>query len=159
MALRYPRGEAEGVALPEEPETFEVGKGVVRREGDDVAILAFGRMVGQSLRAAELLQESGVQARVVDMRWAKPIDEEAVLAAAQTGLVVTVEENVVAGGAGCGVLEVLARHGSNVPVLNLGLPDSFVEQGKVDQLFAKLGLDGEGIAQSVLSRLGRRSTR
>ena len=56
VALRYPRGEAEGVALPEEPETFEVGKGVVRREGDDVAILAFGRMVGQSLRAAELLQ-------------------------------------------------------------------------------------------------------
>ena len=159
VALRYPRGEAEGVALPEEPETFEVGKGVVRREGDDVAILAFGRMVGQSLRAAELLQESGVQARVVDMRWAKPIDEEAVLAAAQTGLVVTVEENVVAGGAGCGVLEVLAQQGSNVPVLNLGLPDSFVEQGKVDQLFAKLGLDGEGIAQSVLSRLGGRSTR
>ncbi len=153
VALRYPRGEAEGVAVPDNPKMLEVGRGVVRREGEDIAILAFGRMVNQSLRAAEILQESGIQARVVDMRWVKPIDEDAVASAAATQLVVTVEENALIGGAGTGVLEIMARRGLEAPVLNLGLPDAFVEQGKVCDLFAKLGLDGAGIARSILERL------
>ena len=153
VALRYPRGEGEGAPLPGKPEMLPVGKSVVRREGADVAILAFGRMVGCALRAAEILIRQGIDARVVDMRWVKPVDEDAVVAATSTKLLVTLEEGVIAGGAGSGVVEVLTRRGLQASVLQLGLPDEFVEQGKVSQLFAKLGLDAEGIARSIQSRL------
>lgn len=153
VSLRYPRGTGEGVALPAEPQVLEVGKSRTLREGDDVALLAFGRMAGQAQAAAELLVEQGIQARVVDMRWVKPLDEEAIAAAARTRLVVTVEEGVVAGGAGQGVLEVLARQGATVPALTLGIPDHFVAQGPVDKLFADLGLNAEGIAQAVCTAL------
>ncbi|MBO4365819.1 MAG: 1-deoxy-D-xylulose-5-phosphate synthase [Eggerthellaceae bacterium] len=153
VALRYPRGEAEGASVPSSPEPFEVGRGVVRREGSDVAILAFGRMVSQSLQAARILEDEGIDARVVDMRWVKPIDEDAVEAAANTRLVVTVEDGVSMGGAGSAVLETMARLGLNAPILNLGLPDSFVDHGKVSELFARLGLNAEGIAAEIRKRL------
>ena len=153
VALRYPRGAAEGVPVPEEPEILEVGKARTVREGDDVALLAFGRMVGCARAAAELLAAEGIEARVVDMRWVKPLDEEAIAAAAATRLVVTVEEGVIAGGAGQGVLEVLARHGATVPAVTLGIPDRFVGQGPVGQLFADVGLDGSGIAATVRAAL------
>ena len=153
VALRYPRGEAEGAPVPVSPEPLEVGRGIVRREGSDVTILAFGRMVRQSLDAAQILAEEGIDVRVVDMRWVKPIDEDAVVAAADTKLVVTIEDGAVMGGAGSGVLEVMARRGLTTRVLNLGLPDGFVEQGKVDQLFSRLGLDALGIADSIRVRL------
>ena len=100
FAIRYPRGAAEGVPLPDEPEVMEPGVARRVREGSDVAILAFGRMVGQAARAAELLAEDGIEARVVDMRWAKPLDHTAIKNAAQTKLVVTIEEGVVCGGRG-----------------------------------------------------------
>lgn len=153
VAVRYPRGEAEGVALPDEPETFEPGVSVERRAGDDVAILAFGRMVHQALDAAERLADQGVQARVVDMRWAKPIDVQAVARAAETKLVVTVEEGSLAGGVGQAILAELADMDARVPALTLGLPDRFVEQGKVGQLFELLGLDGNGIARAIAGKL------
>ena len=129
--------------------------GVARRvrEGSDVAILAFGRMVGQAARAAELLAEDGIEARVVDMRWAKPLDHTAIKNAAQTKLVVTIEEGVVCGGAGEGVLEVLSELGLAVPTLVLGIPDRFVGQGKVDLLFKEIGLDPEGIASRIREEL------
>lgn len=155
FAIRYPRGAAEGVPLPEEPQTFEEGKARVVREGDDVAILAFGRMVPRALGAGELLAKRGVSARVVDMRWVKPLDVDEIQRAARTGLVVTVEGGVVAGGAGEGVLGELARLGCVVPALTLGIPDCYVPQGSSDLLLANLGLDAEGIAQSVLDRLGK----
>ncbi len=153
VSLRYPRGTGEGAAVPEEPQMLEVGKARTVREGDDVALLAFGRMVGQACAAAEVLAAEGVEARVVDMRWVKPLDEEAIAAAAATPLVVTVEEGVIAGGAGEGVLEVLARQGATVPALTLGIPDHFVAQGPVDKLFAEIGLDGPGIARAVRAAL------
>ena len=87
------------------------------------------------------------------MRWVKPLDEEAIAAAAATALVVTVEEGVIAGGAGQGVLEVLARLGAQVPAITLGIPDQFVGQGPVGRLFADLGLDAEGIAAAVRAKL------
>ena len=87
------------------------------------------------------------------MRWVKPLDEEAIAAAAATGLVVTVEEGVIAGGAGQGVLEALARLGAQVPAITLGIPDQFVGQGPVGRLFADLGLDAEGIAAAVRAKL------
>ena len=153
VALRYPRGAGEGVEVPERPEALEVGRARVVREGDDVALLAFGRMVGQAKQAAALLSERGIEARVVDMRWAKPLDEEAIAAAAATGLVATVEEGVVAGGVGEAVLEVLGRLGSTTPTLTLGIGDAFVPQGPLDVLLHELGLDGEGIAAAVERRL------
>ena len=152
FAIRYPRGEGEGVPLPEAAEVLPEGKGHVVREGDDVAILAFGRMVGQALGAADALAEQGVSARVVDMRWVKPLDVQAIQAAAETKLVVTVEEGVIAGGVGEGVLGEMARMGLHTPALNLGIQDAFVTQGGVGQLLHEQGLDAEGIAASVQER-------
>ena len=153
VSLRYPRGEAEGAPLPDVPEILEVGKSRTVREGDDVALLAFGRMVGQARAAAELLSAEGIECRVVDMRWVKPLDEEAIAAAAVCRLVVTVEEGVIAGGAGEGVLEVLARQGATTAAVTLGIPDRFIGQGPVSQLFADLGLNAEGIAATVREAL------
>ena len=154
VALRYPRGAAEGVALPEEPQMLEVGKSRTVREGSDVAILAFGRMVSRAVAAAELLAAEGVSVRVVDMRWAKPLDEDAVLAAArECKLVVTAEGGVLSGGVGEGVLTVLAAEGVSVPTLLLGLPDAFVPHGKTDILVKELGLDPQGMAQKIRERL------
>ncbi len=129
----------EGVPVPDEPSLFELGRSHVVREGDDVAILAFGRMVSRAVGAGELLAERGVQARVVDMRWVKPLDVQAIAAAARTKLVVTVEGGVLAGGVGEGVLAELARMGSSTPALTMGIPDEFVPQGKVDLLLHDLG--------------------
>lgn len=153
FSLRYPRGSAEGVEVPAQPQVLPLGKARVVREGADVALLAFGRMVGQAEKAADLLAEQGVSARVVDMRWVKPVDEVEIARAAQTRLVVTLEEGVIAGGAGSAVLESMAAQGLLAPVLQLGIPDNFVTHGKVDQLFHHLGLDPEGIAASVMQRL------
>ena len=149
VALRYPRGTALGVPIPDEPETFELGRAVLRREGDDVAILAFGSMVKRALDAAEELAQAGIQARVVDMRWVKPLDADAIRAAAATGHVVTVEDGVIEGGAGEGVLEELSREGLTPKTLVLGIDDQYVHQGKPDLLMHDLGLDAEGIAASV----------
>ncbi len=155
FALRYPRGEAEGVPVPENPQVLPFGKANRLREGTDVAILAFGRMAGQALGAADILAERGIDARVVDMRWVKPLDADAVRNAAETKLIATVEEGVVLGGAGEGVLELMAREHLSTPALTLGLPDSFVEQGKIPELFAKLGLDAQGIADSISAELAK----
>ena len=153
VAVRYPRGAAEGVEIPAEPVVFEEGVSAVRREGDDVAILAFGRMVHAALGAADLLAQEGVQARVVDMRWVKPLDIAAIEAAAQTKLVATLEEGVVAGGVGQAILGELSRMGSATPSLVLGFPDAFVEQGKCDVVLSRMGLDAEGIAAAIKAKL------
>ena len=153
VALRYPRGNGEGVEVPAVPEVLEVGKSRVVREGDDVAILAFGRMVHFALEAANLLNAQGISARVVDMRWAKPLDVDAIDAASKTKLVVTVEEGCIPGGAGEGVLEELSRLGSTAPALTLGLPDEFIEQGDYQEIFARLGLDAQGIASAITTKL------
>lgn len=152
FAIRYPRGEGEGVPLPEDAEVLPEGKARVEREGEDVAILAFGRMVGQASAAADRLSEQGIHARVVDMRWVKPLDVQAIRAAAETKLVVTVEEGVIAGGVGEGVLGEMARMGLHTPAMNLGIKDAFVTQGGVGQLLHEQGLDAEGIAASVEER-------
>ena len=152
FAIRYPRGEAEGVPLPEVPEVLPEGKARMVREGDDVALLAFGRMVGYACKAAEALEQQGISVRVVDMRWVKPLDADAIREAAGAKLVVTVEEGVIAGGAGEGVLGEMACMGLHTPALNLGISDAFVTQGGVGQLLHEQGLDAEGIATSVKDR-------
>ncbi len=153
FAIRYPRGNAQGVTVADEPSMLEVGVSRVMREGSDVVVLAFGRMVFQALAAADILAEKGISTRVVDMRWVKPLDERAIADAADSRLLVTLEEGVIRGGVGEGVIEVLAAHHLEVDVLTLGLPDAFIEQGKVEQLFADLSLDGAGIADQIISAL------
>jgi 1-deoxy-D-xylulose-5-phosphate synthase len=154
VAVRYPRGAGRGVPLPEKPELMEPGVSRQMRAGDDVAILAFGTMVQHAIDAADILAARGVEARVVDMRWAKPLDRGAIRHAAETKLVVTVEEGVICGGVGEGVLCTLAEEGLSVPVAVLGLPDRFTQHGKPASLYRSLGLDAEGIATTVLSHLG-----
>jgi 1-deoxy-D-xylulose-5-phosphate synthase len=153
VAIRYPRGAGRGVALPAEPVVLEPGVAELRREGDDVALLAVGRMVGVAEQTADLLATQGVAARVVNMRWIKPIDRKAVLAAAATALIVTIEENAGLGGFGSAVLEVLAEAGADVPVLGEAIPDCFVTHGRTDRLLADVGLTPESIAADVLERL------
>ena len=148
-AVRYPRGSGAGVAIRQEMQVLTMGKGEIRREGEKIAILAFGSMLTPALDAAEELQ-----ATVANMRFVKPLDEELILRLAQTHeLLVTVEENAVMGGAGSAVLEFLESRGVTVPVLQLGLPDRFVEHGDPAKLLAACGLDRGGIVRAVRARL------
>ncbi len=154
-AVRYPRGTGTGVEVQQEMKALEVGRGMVRREGKRIAILAFGSMVNPALAAGDELN-----ATVADMRFVKPIDRDLVFRLATThDLIVTVEESVIAGGAGAAVAEALAADGVAVPMLHLGLPDHFVEHGDPHQLLVDCGLDAEGIANSVRERLARAAQR
>ena len=154
VAVRYPRGTGPGVPVQHEMQALAVGKGEVKRKAQNaqgphrVAILAFGSMVYPSLKAAESLD-----ATVANMRFVKPLDEALVLElAADHALLVTVEENVIAGGAGSAVLEALERHGVDVRVLQLGLPDRFIDQGDPGIQLAECGLTAEGILRSIRAR-------
>ncbi|MDM7462835.1 MAG: 1-deoxy-D-xylulose-5-phosphate synthase [Tepidimonas taiwanensis] len=150
VAVRYPRGAGVGAALPAQPESLPFGQGEVRRRGRGVAILAFGTLLHAALPAADALD-----ATVANMRWAKPLDRELVLSLAQThDALVTLEEGAIAGGAGSAVLELLAAEGVSRPVLQLGLPDRFIEHGDPALLLARLGLDAEGIERAVRERFG-----
>ncbi len=148
-AVRYPRGTGPGAAVDAVMQALPVGKGELRREGKCVAILAFGSMLAPSLTAAEQLD-----ATVANMRFVKPLDEELVLRLAQEHeLLITVEENVIQGGAGSAVAECLAKHGVSVAILHLGLPDIFVEQGDHAQLLADCGLDAAGIISAINGKI------
>lgn len=148
-AVRYPRGSGPGVEISREMVALPVGKAEVRRRGSAVAILAFGAMLKPALEAGEALD-----ATVVNMRFVKPLDEAAVREAAMNhGLLVTVEENTILGGAGSAVLESLEGQGLSIPLLQLGLPDAFIEQGDPGELLARCGLDGRGVLESIRRRL------
>jgi 1-deoxy-D-xylulose-5-phosphate synthase len=149
-AVRYPRGSGPGVAVQKDMNALPVGKGDVRRRGNGlVAILAFGSMLAPALAIADEFD-----ATVANMRFVKPLDEQLVRDLSLThSLLVTVEENVVMGGAGSAVLEALEQHGCTVQVLQLGLPDRFIDQGDPALQLASVGLDAEGIAQSIRTRL------
>lgn len=153
VVMRYPRGAGAGVPLPDHPTVLEIGRSLVRRPGDDVALLAVGRMVGVAEKAAALLAENGIDARVVDMRWVKPIDLEAVSEAAGTRLTVVIEENSTVGGMGAAVLEAHSDLGVDAPVLRIAVPDCFVTHGAMDRLFAEVGLTADAIRGAVLARL------
>ncbi|HEX2414009.1 MAG TPA: 1-deoxy-D-xylulose-5-phosphate synthase [Thermoleophilaceae bacterium] len=153
VALRYPRGEAEGVPLPAVPEPIPIGRGELLRQGERVAFLGYGYGVSVALGAAALLDEQhGVDATVADGRFAKPLDAELVEAlVADHDLVVTVEENVLAGGFGSGVVEHLADHDlmGRARVLRIGLPDRYVTHGKPALLREEVGLTPEAVAERV----------
>ena len=144
-AVRYPRGTGCGAAVSDGLETVPVGKGVIRRQGQKTAILAFGSMVQPAMQAAESLN-----ATVADMRFVKPLDETLILELAQThDRIVCIEENSICGGAGSAVLECLAQHGVVKPVLPIGIPDTVTDHGDPALLLDKLGLSAEKIRERI----------
>lgn len=144
-AVRYPRGAGVGAAIAEDMTALPIGTGEIRRRGEKVAILAFGSMLHPALMAGEELN-----ATVANMRFVKPLDEALVKQLAKEhDLLVTVEENVIQGGAGSAVAECLAKHGLNKRLVILGLPDRFVEHGDTPTLLAQCGLDVSGVVESV----------
>ena len=152
VAVRYPRGAGIGATLERELTAWPWGRGVVRRQGGRIAILAFGTLLHPALAAAERLG-----ATVADMRFVKPLDDALVLELARThDALVTVEEGCIMGGAGSAVLECLAAAAVLVPVLQLGLPDKFIEHGDPAKLLAMCGLDAAGIESSIQQRFGAR---
>lgn len=149
-AVRYPRGQGCGADLAGEPETLVVGKARIKREGDDYAVLAVGTRVEAAMEAAEQLDGEGLAGTVVDVRFVKPMDEELILSLAARMPLVTVEENVLIGGFGAAVAELLHDRGvENVRLARIGVPDRFVEHGKTTELWAALGLDAAGIMEAV----------
>jgi 1-deoxy-D-xylulose-5-phosphate synthase len=152
VAVRYPRGAGVGVAVERRLESLPWGRGEVRRQGQRIAILAFGPVLYPALAAADKLD-----ATVANMRYAKPLDAALVAELARSHeALVTVEEGCIQGGAGSAVLEALQAAGLDVPVLQLGLPDEFIEHGDPAKLLAMVGLDAAGIEQAVLERYGAR---
>ena len=144
-AVRYPRGTGTGATISDGLETVEIGKGIIRREGEKIAVIAFGSMVAPSLATADKLN-----ATVADMRFVKPIDEELIVRLARShDYIVTAEENAEQGGAGSAVLEVLAKHGICKPVLLLGVEDKVTEHGDPKKLLDDLGLSAEAIEKRI----------
>ncbi|HWW71538.1 MAG TPA: 1-deoxy-D-xylulose-5-phosphate synthase [Duganella sp.] len=148
-AVRYPRGSGPNATIEATLEPIEIGKGVLRRQGKQTALLVFGVQLAEAMKVAQTLD-----ATVVDMRFVKPLDEALVREmAAGHELLVTIEENAIMGGAGATVSEFLARENILKPVLHLGLPDIYVEHAKPAQMLAECGLDEAGIEASVRQRL------
>lgn len=148
-AVRYPRGKGPGQAVEHTLEPVPIGKAVVRRRGKSVAILGFGSMVTPALDAANSLD-----ATLVDMRFVKPLDEELIGdMAAEHQLIVTIEENTLLGGAGSAVNEVLLQANYQIPVLNLGLPDTFLDHGKAPEMLAAAKLDSDSIVAAIRKKL------
>lgn len=150
VAVRYPRGSGAGVPVSPSLEGLPFGKGEIRKQGSEIAILAFGTLLHPALAAAEALGLT-----VVNMRWAKPLDVDLLLQIAAThSALVTVEEGATMGGAGSAVMEALHAAGVNLPVLQLGLADEFIEHGDPAHLLRLQGLDAAGIQASIRQRFG-----
>jgi 1-deoxy-D-xylulose-5-phosphate synthase len=156
-AVRYPRGSGTGVAIERAMTALPVGRGEIRRESgrrtNRIALLAFGSVVPHALVAAEALD-----ATVANMRFVKPLDADLVLRLAEHhAALVTLEENVVMGGAGSAVAEALAAAGVTIPILHLGLPDRFLDHGDPGELLSACGLDASGIVAAVNARFAHRA--
>ena len=155
-AVRYPRGAGLGVPLTDSLETLPVGKAEVLQEEGNIAFLAVGTMVEKAKEAAAILKEEGIEAAVVNMRFIKPLDTELLGEMARTKrLLITAEENVLAGGFGSAVAEYLADHGIEVPLLRFGIPDRFIEQGTRRELLSLIGLQPDEMAERIRERLSQ----
>ena len=155
-AVRYPRGAGLGVPLTDSLETLPVGKAEVLQEEGTIAFLAVGTMVEKAKEAAAILKEEGIEAAVVNMRFIKPLDTELLGEMARTKkLLITAEENVLAGGFGSAVAEYLADHGIEVPLLRFGIPDRFIEQGTRRELLSLCDLQPDEMAKRICERLSQ----
>ncbi len=157
VSLRYPRGKGTGAKLDVEPKVLEIGKGEVLREGSDLAVVAIGSTVYPALAAAEKLSSEGLNVKVINARFVKPIDRDLLLNVAATiKKIITVEENVLPGGFGSAILELLAEEGiKDIQVKRLGIPDEFVEHATQKQLRHQYGIDEEGIYRAIKEMLGK----
>ena len=144
-AVRYPRGSGSGVKLPAVSETIEIGKGLLKREGKNIAILAFGTILSEAHKAADELD-----ATLADMRFVKPLDETLIRElTANHDYLITIEDNAIMGGAGSAVNEFILHNGLNVKVLNIGLPDIFIKHGTQEEIHTELGLDKDGMLKQI----------
>ena len=151
MAIRYPRGRVPGGDCEIEMKIISPGQGELIKRGDDIALIAVGDLVYRALEASDYLSEYGISAAVINARYVKPLDRRLILEAAErTYNILTIEENVISGGFGSAVAELLAEEGLyNVRIENIGLPDSFIEQGPQDLIRSIYGLDSNGIIERV----------
>jgi 1-deoxy-D-xylulose-5-phosphate synthase len=150
VALRYPRGSALGVELKESFELIPIGKAEIVKKGNDVALLAVGNMVKYSVEAASKLESEGINAEIVNMRFVKPLDVELLdNIAARFKKIVTLEENTIVGGFGCGVLEYFAEKNYKNDILQIGIPDKFIDHGRQAELHHILEIDSAGIVNKV----------
>jgi 1-deoxy-D-xylulose-5-phosphate synthase len=151
VSVRYPRGRGVGVSMDEEPEVLDIGKGEVVREGSDLAVFAVGSTVHPALEAAETLSREGINVRVINSRFVKPLDESLLCeTAASLKKVIIVEENVLMGGFGSAVLELFEMRGlSDIRVRRLGIGDEFVQHATQTELRELYGIDAKGIAGAV----------
>jgi 1-deoxy-D-xylulose-5-phosphate synthase len=155
-AIRYPRGIGPGATVQAVPEALEIGKAEVLQDGRDVAIFGLGNMVAEAERLAALLKAEGQSVAVINARFAKPVDAECIARyGKRCGLIVTMEDHVLAGGFGSAVLETLNAQEIDVPVVRVGWPDMFIEHGKVESLRAKYGLTAEAAMDRVRPYLKR----
>ena len=155
-AVRYPRGEGIGVPLDSDFNELEIGKAEIVRDGGSIAILAVGTMVSAACKTAELLLKRGINCTVVNMRFIKPLDKECILQMAdKMEAIVTMEENVLNGGFGSAVVELLADEGRSISVLRFGIPDEFIEQGTQSELREQCGLTPEQMSEKINDMLNR----
>jgi 1-deoxy-D-xylulose-5-phosphate synthase len=149
-AVRYPRGEGRGVPMDKEFSLIPLGSWEILRKGSDLGIIACGNLLYPALEAAMELEEEGISCAVVNGRFIKPMDRDAIMElAATTKAILTLEENTVIGGFGSGVMEMISREGLSIPVKCMGLPDAFITHGSQKTLRRGLGLDKEGIKEAV----------
>ncbi|MCD6117303.1 1-deoxy-D-xylulose-5-phosphate synthase [bacterium] len=152
VAMRYPRGEGEGVAIDEPFKLIPVGKAEVLKKGKDLAIISIGNMVYLCMHIAELLKKEGVDAAVVNARFVKPLDRETIVQIiSESPAVITVEDNTIVGGLGSAVSEFVAEEKINVKLGRFGIPDQFVTQGSVKSLMQEIRLDMEGLISGIIS--------
>ncbi len=150
-AIRYPRGAGTGIPIQKDWTYIEAGKGRFLEKGKDVAFIGIGKPVNEAIKAAQILEKRGISATVFDARFAKPLDRETILEIAKTHkLVVTIEDNVIAGGFGEGIISLLNDNSIKTKIINLGIPDMFVPHGTPEELYRLIGLDGESIALKVM---------
>jgi 1-deoxy-D-xylulose-5-phosphate synthase len=155
FAVRWATGNTSKVDFSQPLRKLKIGNWEMRSRGSDVLLLGLGSLHGASEEAARLLKQEGISVTLVDPRWVKPLDPRLASVAGSHRLVVTVEDNVLAGGFGAAVAEVLADEEVATPLLRLGVPDQFLQHGKRETLLAGLGLDAIGIAEQVRKRLHR----
>ncbi|MCL5935549.1 MAG: 1-deoxy-D-xylulose-5-phosphate synthase, partial [Firmicutes bacterium] len=157
-AVRYPRGEGTGCSLDDQMQCLPLGRSEVIRDGNEIAFFAVGAMVEMALKAAEILNSQGISAAVINARFVKPMDSECIIKyASKTGKIITLEENILVGGFGSRVLDVINSAGiGGVKVCNMGLPDNFVEHGNRDILLAKYGLTVDEAIVSALKLMNLR---
>ncbi|HLC65790.1 MAG TPA: 1-deoxy-D-xylulose-5-phosphate synthase [Candidatus Nanoarchaeia archaeon] len=153
-AVRFPRGHTNGYKVLENAKRMKIGKSEVLRKGKDIAILSLGPLVGEALKASEELDKKGIDAAVINARFAKPLDEDIIIHyAKKTKNIITLEEGTISGGFGAGVLELLEDYNSGIKAKRIGIPDKFIEHGNLSLLRKKVGLNASNIAKESLKLL------